>query len=345
MPTPPAPSSAPLPAGASQWSRRNLLRFTGALAGGMLLDALMPVSAAHDAETAAIADMKPGSYVWYPERAPDGFVAVVVNLTDQRAHVYRNGVRIGVSTISSGRSGYDTPLGVFTILDKDVNHRSSVYNNAAMPYSERLTWSGVALHAGGLPGYPSSHGCVHLPMAFAQKLFAVTHVGTPVIITDSHHAPLEVLHPGLVMPQALTNMLATNAQGTATPQASGDVISMIASGADRTLTVLRGAQEVLRGQMRVRDPQTPLGNIVYIFNVTDGAARWTAFSYEGANTRAQPAIIASETLSRIIVDPSINQRVASLVRPGTTLLVTDLPAHTDTRNGGDFVVLSHRGES
>ncbi len=345
MSTIPAPSSAPCPAGASHWSRRNLLRFTGALAGGVLLDALMPATAANNAEISTIAAMKPGSYVWYPERATDGLVAVVVNLTDQRAHVYRNGVRIGISTVSSGRTGYDTPIGVFTILDKDVNHHSSVYNNAPMPYSERLTWSGVALHAGGLPGYPSSHGCVHLPIAFAQKLFAVTHVGTPVIITDSHHAPQEVLHPGLVMPQALANMLATGAQEAGTQQTGGDVISMVASGADRTLTVLRGAQEVLRGRMQVRDPETPLGNIVYLFTVSDGAPRWTAYSYEGPTTRAQPKIIASETLSRIIVDPSINQRVAGLVRPGATLLVTDLPAHPGTRNAGNFVVLSHRGES
>src|SRR5438093_10832988 len=85
--------------------------------------------------------------------------------------IYRNGVRIGVSTISSGRDGYETPTGVFTILEKNKEHISHKFNDAPMPYQERLTWSGVALHAGGLPGYPESHGCVHLPLAFSKILF------------------------------------------------------------------------------------------------------------------------------------------------------------------------------
>ncbi len=73
---------------------------------------------------------------------------------------YRNGVRIAVSTCSTGKKGHETPTGVFTILEKDKDHHSSTYNNAPMPNMNRLTWSGVALHAGNLPGYPASHGCV-----------------------------------------------------------------------------------------------------------------------------------------------------------------------------------------
>jgi hypothetical protein len=97
--------------------------------------------------------------------------------------VYRNGIRVGVATISSGRKGYETPTGVFTILQKDKDHHSNVYDNAPMPYQQRLTWSGVALHAGGVPGYPESHGCVHLPTAFAEKLFAASNMGMTVVVS------------------------------------------------------------------------------------------------------------------------------------------------------------------
>ena len=120
--------------------------------------------------------------MWAPTVAPLGPILIYVDLSRQRATVYRNGVRIGVSTISSGRDGHATPTGVFTILQKDANHKSNLYNAAPMPFQQRLTWDGVALHAGGLPGYPESHGCVHLPMGFAKALFGVTALGGTVVI-------------------------------------------------------------------------------------------------------------------------------------------------------------------
>ena len=112
-----------------------------------------------------------------PEIAPSGPVLVYVDLNRQRATVYRNGVRIGVSTISSGKDGYETPTGVFTILEKNEDHHSRTYDDAPMPFQQRLTWMGVAMHAGNLPGFPASHGCVRLPMEFAKQLFEVTPMG------------------------------------------------------------------------------------------------------------------------------------------------------------------------
>ncbi|WP_238121725.1 MULTISPECIES: L,D-transpeptidase [unclassified Xanthobacter] len=339
-PSVPAPSSRPKLA--HGFSRRRFLQLGMALSGGVALDALWPVQAADDPDLAAIAALKPGQYVWHPERAPEGFVAVVVNLDDQRAYVYRNGVRIGVSTVSTGREGHDTPTGVFTILGKDADHHSSIYNNASMPFTERLTWSGVALHAGGLPGYPSSHGCVHLPLAFAKELFSITHVGTPVIIADNHTAPQDVLHPGLIMSEGLEQELAVNATGAGAPEdmaAAETAVAMVASAADKSLTVLRGGQVVLQGPIAISDPSAPLGNVVYVLASRDGTPRWSAISYEG---NAAPAGEAAQALARITVDPSINRQVASLMHPGATLLVTDLPAHPGTRTGRDFVVLTHK---
>jgi hypothetical protein len=147
----------------------------------------------------AVDTLKPGEFTWNPDASPDGPVAIIVSLPEQRVYVYRNGIEIAVSTCSTGKPGHETPTGVFTILEKDKHHHSSTYNNAPMPNMNRLTWSGVALHAGQLPGYPASHGCVRLPMDFSAKLFTVTHLGTPVIIANAKSAPADVVHPGQVL--------------------------------------------------------------------------------------------------------------------------------------------------
>ncbi|OYX70772.1 MAG: L,D-transpeptidase [Rhizobiales bacterium 32-66-11] len=322
-------------------SRRAALRALCGVGVGLMSSPLFAVRAADDPDEVAIRDLKPGTYIWYPERAPDGLVAIVVSLPQQRCFVYRNGVRIGISTVSTGREGHDTPTGVFTILNKDVDHHSSLYNDAAMPYSERLTWSGVALHAGGLPGYPSSHGCVHLPLSFAKLLFSVTQVGTPVIIADSHSGPADVLDPGLILPADVDKMFDADAKPSLVA-AAGDPVSLVASGADRKLIVLRGGATVLEGAITLQDPTKPLGNVVYLLTA-DGVGRtprWMAVSYEGNG--AQPGL-AQETLSRIVVDPAINRDLSAMLSPGATLLVTDLPAHPGTRTDKDFVILTPKG--
>src|SRR5690242_17767327 len=124
---------------------------------------------------------------------------LVVDVKTQRAILYRNGIPIAATTISTGKPGRDTPTGVFTILEKQVEHYSSKYDNAPMPYMQRLTWKGVALHAGKLPGYPASHGCVRLPVAFARNLYGITTIGTPVIIAGAHTEPIAVKDPGPIL--------------------------------------------------------------------------------------------------------------------------------------------------
>ena len=112
---------------------------------------------------------------------------MVIDLASQRAAVYRNGKLIGISTIASGKPGYETPDGVFTVLEKEKSHRSNKYDDAPMPYMQRLTWSGLALHGGHPRGYPASHGCIRLPMGFAAALFKEDTHGMQVVITG--HAP------------------------------------------------------------------------------------------------------------------------------------------------------------
>lgn len=140
--------------------------------------------------------MAPGDYDWNPERSLAGDVVIVVSLPQQLVHVYRGGARIGESTISTGRPGHDTPTGVFTILQKQKMHRSTLYDDAPMPFMQRLTWDGIALHAGRLPGYPASHGCVRLPAAFAEALYGVTEHGGVVVVADDASFAGDVVRPG-----------------------------------------------------------------------------------------------------------------------------------------------------
>ncbi len=147
-----------------------------------------------------ISQLKKGEFLWMGEAVTTGPVVMVVNLTEQRAYVYRNGILIGATTVSTGRPGHATPTGVFTVLQKQKEHRSTIYDGAPMPYMQRLTWGGIALHAGGLPGYPESHGCVHLPSEFAQLLFNSSPAGMTVVISSEATAPERVAHPGYLAP-------------------------------------------------------------------------------------------------------------------------------------------------
>ena len=123
---------------------------------------------------------------------------LIVNLRTQRATLYRNGVPIGATTVSTGRPGHSTPTGVFTILQKQIEHYSSKYDSAPMPYMERITWYGVALHAGHLPGYPASHGCIRMPAGFAKLLYGVTGLGMTVVIADAAATPRVAPTPRLL---------------------------------------------------------------------------------------------------------------------------------------------------
>ncbi|GAA4762930.1 hypothetical protein GCM10023219_03960 [Stakelama sediminis] len=125
-----------------------------------------------------------GDYIWARDAAEKGPVQIVISLPNQKMYVYRDGKLIGISSVSTGKPSKRTPTGEFTILQKNVYHRSNIYSNAPMPYMQRLTWSGIAIHAGHLPGYAASHGCIRLPKAFAKQLYSMTKLGATVLVTD-----------------------------------------------------------------------------------------------------------------------------------------------------------------
>jgi len=274
---------------------------------------------------------------------------IVVSIPDQLVHVYRNGVEIAVSTCSTGKPGHTTPTGIFTILQKDKDHHSSTYNNAPMPNTERLTWSGIALHAGGLPGYPSSHGCVHLPKEFSAKLFGITHLGVPVIIADAKSQPTDVVHSGILLPpeaeeEAGKVMLAAAKQKhhpvAATVQRD-DVVSVVISGADRKAAMMMDGSIAWESGITISDPDTPLGDHVYILKGVSADGSMLTFTSHGlGRVDSNVTNVSDPTLKRIQME---NWQEAipllSKMRPGSVFVVTDLAADASTRSAPDFVVL------
>ncbi|MTH96175.1 L,D-transpeptidase family protein [Roseibium sp. RKSG952] len=131
---------------------------------------------------------------------PQAPVHLLVSLEAQKIDVYRGTDLIRSAPISSGRAGYRTPTGVFTILEKRRKHFSNLYDDAPMPYMQRLTWTGIALHQGQLPGYPASHGCVRMPRDFSRDLYGLTKTGVQVVVTGAPAGPVRVEHPVLPQP-------------------------------------------------------------------------------------------------------------------------------------------------
>jgi hypothetical protein len=143
--------------------------------------------------TTPVEALKPGQWVWYADVVPQGPMLLMVSINQQKAYLYRNGVRVAVSTVSTGKKGHETPTGVFTILQKNKDHKSNLYKDSRnqpspMPYMQRLTWDGIALHSGNLPGYPASHGCVRMPDGFSRRLFGETELGMTCLLYTSDAA-------------------------------------------------------------------------------------------------------------------------------------------------------------
>ena len=126
--------------------------------------------------------MKPGEFKWAAEVPQAGDTKVVIDTLTQLFYVYRDDKLVGVATISTGKKGRETPLGFWSVMLKKVKGYSRKYDNAPMPFMQMYDPMGIAFHAGPNPGYPASHGCVRLPLKFAEKLFGLTQVGTKVII-------------------------------------------------------------------------------------------------------------------------------------------------------------------
>lgn len=268
--------------------------------------------------------LKPGQWVWAPQDAPEGPVLVYVDLTRQVATVYRNGFRIAVTTVSSGRPGYATPTGVFTILQRDINHHSSKYNDAPMPYTERLTWQGVALHAGGLPGYPSSHGCVHLPLEFAKLLFGIESLGGTVIIAgggddDPNMRPAAgMLEPAIAGAHAPIPLVSGQAFNWNPAASASGPVSIIISTADQQVVVLRNGIEI--GRSRAEVPKA-IGTNVMTY-AAGKPSHWVEVGASGPDG-TNPALAESDGVENLKLPTAFGTAIRTIIVPGTTLVVTD----------------------
>lgn len=301
-----------------------------------------------------IETLKPGEFIWEENLEPGGPVAVVVSLPEQMAYVYRNGLRIGVTTVSTGKKGHRTPTGVFTILNKDKDHRSRKYGNAPMPYSERLTWDGVALHAGGLPGYPSSHGCIHLPSEFARKLFGITHKGTTVVIAAKSTAPRTVVHPAMLMPVDAGTGKTKSADPLGImesyrwqPEASPDgPVTLVASAADRQVIVIRNGIEIGRAHLTIETPEKPLGTHAYLVleGGEPGHPRWSTIGLPGHAAESM-GTHDENAIERLKMPHEFTNRLYNLLEPGTTMLITDAPVLEHTTGTSLKVMGSGKPES
>ncbi len=264
--------------------------------------------------------LKPGEYFWAPQIAPAGPVTVIISLTAQRAFAYRNGVPIGVSTISSGKKDHLTPTGVFTVLQKAVKHKSNLYSDAPMPFMQRLTWGGIAMHAGNLPGYPSSHGCVRLPAAFAKLLFGITELGMTVVITDKSAVPVAVSAPAILdKSDATAGAVHTDYAWQPEKSLTGP-LSIVVSGQDSRIIVLRNGVEIGSGAISTDGPimQTAAFTLA---RVDAKGEHWLRLPLPGQAMVATGELTKAELLQGHLPE-GLRQGLASALTPGTTLLVT-----------------------
>ncbi|SNS71715.1 L,D-transpeptidase catalytic domain [Granulicella rosea] len=267
-----------------------------------------------------IEGLKPGQFLWAPAIAPSGPVLAVISLGVQRCYVYRNGVLIGVATVSTGKTGHRTPTGVFTILQKQVHHKSSLYKSAPMPYMERLTWSGVAMHAGNLPGYPASHGCIRMPIAFARLLYGTTEQGMTVVITELDAVPRIAPTPDLLQGEAATK--AEDAGGAIwEPQKStSGLVSLVLSAADRRLVVLRNG--VLIGSTPVTIAGSVAETTAYSLSKIDQEGfHWIQLPLPGQSWEGSRELPLTER-ARVTMPDAFRSALDGLLSPGVTLVVT-----------------------
>jgi hypothetical protein len=295
-----------------------------------------------------ISELKKGQFLWMGGAVTTGPLVMVVSITEQRAYVYRNGVLIGATTVSTGRPGHATPIGVFTVLQKQKEHRSTIYDGAPMPYMERLTWGGVALHAGGLPGYPESHGCIHLPSEFARLLFDVSSNGMTVVIGAEEKAPTLVAHPGYLAPvKALGGQpferlpFAPTEDERWHPEVSpSGPVSIVLSQGSQRVVVYRNGIEIGRARLVISgDAPFPNHALVLTDNpssvpdpfVPDPAKySWLRIGVPGHSgeegTQVDPTAVA-----RIKIPADFVARLNGVLTPGATLLVMHESLYPQTR--------------
>jgi hypothetical protein len=248
-------------------------------------------------------------------------ILAIVSLRNQRITVYDANGRILWAPVSSGEKGRETPAGIFSIIQKNAEHYSNLYDDAYMPHMQRITWSGIALHGGHLPGYPASHGCVRMPFDFAARLFDMTRLGMRVIVAPGDVAPIEIAHPALFQAKpgagALAAARAAEADEAARKADEARLAAVTASReAARAMVPVRVAENLkLRAEAQLAAAETALGSAASaeakeqaeaakakaIARIAELQAQWTTAKAElqpklDAVAPAREAAVAAETV-------------------------------------------------
>lgn len=409
-------------------ARRVFVLFGMALAGAVA--SVYPVQAAGTAPTEPEAPAI---------TAADDPLQMVISLDAQTIDVYKGLEHIKSGPISSGRRTHPTPTGIFSILEKRRRHYSNLYRNAPMPFMQRLTWSGVALHAGRLPGYPASHGCIRLKKDFAKSLYGMTGRGLHVVVTRGEARPQAIAHPALFQPEPLPGLLVreptepeeTEVAGLSTggailvsaplsetvadleytlqrlerirSRSDAPLRMLITLRKDRDLTrdvqvllselgyrpgpidgvrgrkttraltsfqddegldltgqidddtvaalyAAAGRPEPANAHLYVRQKFKPLFDLpvalieddepvgTHLFTALDFKSGGQSVRWMAVSAHAPGEVTAASALDRLIIPESARQRVADLLTPGSSLIVTDRGFRRHTTLGTDFIV-------
>ena len=277
---------------------------------------------------AKLADnLQPGDWVWAPTIAPLGPVLIYVELDRQLGTVYRNGERIGVTTILSSKAGQTTPAGVFTLLEKqDIDHRSSAYNKAQMPFEQRLSWDGVAIHAANLSG-PAGHGSVRLPLEFSRLLFETPTTGGTVVIANRPSHPRKRPLAGVLAPLKTGAAAVAGqplGQGDAfrwTPEASpSGPVSIIVSTGDQMVVVLRGGTEIGRARASIGQ-QASEAQVLTLAKDKIGRDEWIQVRVNNSKQNIA-APVSTRGVEQMRLPGPFVVRMRQAMRPGTTVLIT-----------------------
>jgi hypothetical protein len=258
----------------------------------------------------AARQLKAGEFLWAPEIAPEGPVLFVISIANQRAVLYRNGIPIGITTVSTGRPGHRTPTGIFTVLERAAVHYSSRYNNAPMPNMQRITSYGIALHGGDLPGYPASHGCIRLPREFARLLFGVTRLGMTVVITNEAAVPRVAPAESLLRVSAVP-LLAVPSPSWRPDLARTGPVSIVISAQDRRVVVLRNG--IVIGTAPVEIDRRVSRTSAYMLQ---NGGTWLRITLPGQTSEPD------DFSGRIHVAADFRRSVEEILRPGTTVVIT-----------------------
>ncbi len=296
---------------------------------------------------------------------PVGPVVIMISLDRQTMRVFDANGLFAETKVSTGMKGHDTPTGVFSIIQKNKWHKSNIYSGAPMPYMQRVTWSGIALHAGALPGYPASHGCIRMPMAFSTKLWAWTRMGARVIITPGEISPAEFKHPQLIAqkpaPVAAAPMAApkdeqpgAKSDGKSTEVKPDDIRLKPATSAERSTTVTADASNAVgmpakpvasdvntaMAQMSAASAEVPKA----VENKPDDAAHVTRQDVDAAAAKIGEAPEARKDDTRPADAPKVEAKpeLKPELKPATAKVdAIDIPPPADTspKRTGQIAVL------